>query len=66
MQVTVVCPAEGDRKLVAYLHAERSRLCKAQVMRIRGLPSADKAGLSRDKFQMFFIADALGLSERKS
>jgi hypothetical protein len=43
MELPMMRAAERDSKFVTDLHAECSRLGKAQMMRIRGLPAADKA-----------------------
>ena len=45
MQLPVMAAAERDGELVADFEADGSGLCKAQVMRVGGLPSADEAGL---------------------
>ena len=45
MELAVMPPTHGDCKLVADLAAERSALCKAQVMGIRWVPRANQAGL---------------------
>jgi len=45
MQLSMMAPAERDRELVTDFEIERSGLGKAQVMRIRWLAAANKAGL---------------------
>jgi hypothetical protein len=45
VQLPVVPAAERDRKLVAYLQAEGSRLRVPHVMRVGRLSFADEAGL---------------------
>jgi len=65
VQLPMMAAAEGNRELITDLHAERTRLCKAQVMRIARVTSADNAWLRRYKSQMRFIAPASGFSERK-
>src|SRR5689334_11609236 len=63
MQIAVVCAAERHGELIAHLHAQRSRLSKAQVMRVCRLPATDEARLSGDEFEMLLVADALWLGE---
>ena len=45
VQLSVMAATERDGELVADFQADGSRLCKTQVMRVTGLPSADEAGL---------------------
>ena len=45
VQLPVMTAAQGNGELVADFEAERSRLRKAKMMRIAGLPAADQAGL---------------------
>ena len=45
MQLTVMAAAERNGELIADFKADGSGLGKPQVMRIRGLPPADEAGL---------------------
>ncbi len=61
MQLPVVETADGDCVFVADLSAERARLSEANVMRLRGRPAADDAGLSGDEFAVLFIAQPNGL-----
>ena len=63
MNLAMVRSAERHRELIAHLAPERTKLGKAEMMGVRGSASADEAGLPRDVFQMFLIADALRLGE---
>ncbi len=44
MQLPVMSTAKGDGEFIADLETDRSRLRKAQVMRIGRLPPADETG----------------------
>jgi hypothetical protein len=63
MQLSVMAAAQRYGKLVADLHAQRSQLGKAQVMRVGWLPAADEARLRDDEFQMVFVAQPLGFGD---
>ena len=65
MQLPVMPTAERHRELIAYLEADGSGLCKPQVMKIGGLPAADKARLRRDEFQVRLVAQPFGFGNRE-
>jgi hypothetical protein len=52
VQLPMVATAKRHRKLVADFEAQGSRLRKAQVMRITGLPAADDTGLGGNEAKM--------------
>jgi hypothetical protein len=64
MQLLMMLAAEWDRKFVADLASERSRLGKFEVVRIARLAPADQARLRGDKPQMGLIPPSDGFSER--
>ena len=49
MQLPVMPPTERYGELIADLHPKPSGLGETQVMRVRGLTSADKTGLRCDE-----------------
>jgi hypothetical protein len=49
MQLTMMHAAERHGELVADLQAKASRLCKAQMMSIGGLITANQTGLAATK-----------------
>ena len=57
--------AKRYRELVTHLKADRSRLCKAQVMGIGRLTTADQTRLCGDELQVGFVAQSLGLGDRE-
>jgi hypothetical protein len=63
VDLAVVDAAKRHRELVADFAAERSRLCGAQMMGIRGLPPTDQAGLRGDEFKVLLVADAARLAD---
>ncbi len=65
MQLPVVTAAERHGELVADLHADGTRLGKAQVVRIAGLTAADQTGLRGDEVEMRAVADPFGLGKRQ-
>jgi hypothetical protein len=58
MDLAVVRTAQRHRELIAHLATERSRLRKTQMMRIRGPPTANEAGLFYDMPDVVAIANA--------
>lgn len=52
MIFAVVNGAERHRELVAHLEGQTSRLCKTNMMRMRGIASANQARLLRNKAEM--------------
>ena len=64
MQLLMMFAAEWDRKFVADLASERSRLGKFEVVSIARPPPADQARLRGDKPQMGLIPPSDGFSER--
>jgi hypothetical protein len=52
MHRTVMSATEGDRKLIADLAAERTRLRESEVVWVRGLATAQEARLLGDVAQM--------------
>jgi hypothetical protein len=54
---------EWHGKLVADFQANRSRLSKAQMMRIGWLPATDQAWLRGDESEMGLVPQALGLAK---
>jgi hypothetical protein len=58
MDLTVVDPAERNRKFIADLAAERSWLGKTQVVRLARLSATHDTGLRCDELQVHFIAVA--------
>jgi hypothetical protein len=65
VQLSVVRAAERDGELVAYLATEGPMLSKTEVMSVRRLSTADKAGLLGDKIAMGFIAHAARFRKRQ-
>src|SRR5437870_1158587 len=47
---------ERDGKLIAHFAAQCSGLCESKMMRIRGLTTADQAGLRGHELQMDLVA----------
>ena len=45
VQLPMMAAAQRHREFITDFEANGSGLCKPQVMRIRGLPAADEAGL---------------------
>ncbi len=60
---TMVTAAERDGELIADLASQRPKLGKANMVRIRRLPSTDQAGLPRDELQVIFVASSARLGE---
>src|SRR5262249_55563796 len=58
MHRTMMPAAEWDRKLIADLAAERTRLHEAEVVRVRGLAAAHKARLLGDIAKVLAVAVA--------
>ena len=58
MNLPVVHAAERDREFVADFATERARLSGTEVVGIRGLPPADKAGQQGDELQVRLVAVA--------
>ena len=63
MQVSMVDPANRDDELVAYTACECTRLCKGEMMRIRGHPAAHEARLSQHESPVILIAQANRFSQ---
>ena len=63
MQLPMMFAAQRHREFVAYFAAERSRLCKFQVMRIARCALTDEARLRRDKSRMRLVSPADGLEQ---
>ena len=61
MNSAVVNPAERNRELVAHLPPERRLLGRPNMMRIRGLPRTDKAGLPGNEPNVFLVPKAARL-----
>jgi hypothetical protein len=62
MHCTVVHAAERDRELVARLPSERSWLRITQMVRVRRLPTADKASLPGDIAKVILVPMASAFS----
>src|SRR6266566_5201946 len=60
MHRAVMRAAERDGEFIACFAAERARLHKSDVMRIRGLAAAQQAGLPHHKAKMIPVAIAAG------
>jgi hypothetical protein len=58
MHLTVMSPAQRNRKLVADLSAKRRRLRKAQMVSIGGPTTTDQTRLLGDGFNVLPIANA--------
>ena len=58
MHLTVMSPAQRNRKLVADLPAKRRRLYKAQMVSIGGPTTTDQTRLLSDGFNVLSIANA--------
>jgi hypothetical protein len=58
MHRTMMPAAEWDRKLIADLAAERTRLHEAEVVRVRGPAAAHKARLLSDIAKVLAVAVA--------
>ena len=56
MQLTMVLPAQRNRKFVAHLAAQRARLGEFQVMRIASCSLANQARLRRNKSEMRLVS----------
>src|SRR5262245_20493825 len=65
MHRAVMRAAERDGKFIACFAAERARLHKSDVMRIRGLAAAQQAGLLHHKAKMVPVAIAARRRHRK-
>jgi hypothetical protein len=65
MHFTVVSPAKGDNEFIADLASERSPLGEAQMVRIRGLPTAYQARALADELDVPFISEPASFRERK-
>jgi hypothetical protein len=63
MQLAVMEPANRDDELVAHAASECTRLCKREVMRIRGHAAAHKAWLPQHEFPVVLIAEANSLAQ---
>src|SRR6516162_4474494 len=57
MHLTVMTPAQRNRKLVADLPAKRRRLGKAQIVSIGGPTTADQTRLLSDRFDVLSVAN---------
>ena len=57
MDLAMVPSAQRDSELVADLAAERAALSKAQMMRIRRLPTANQAGLLGHESDVMSVTD---------
>jgi len=60
MHRTMMPTAEWDRKLIADLAAERTRLHETEVVRVRGPAAAHKARLLGDIAKVLAVAEATG------
>ena len=65
MQRPVMRAAKWDRELVTDLAAEGSRLCKANVVRIRGRSSADQARLRADEAKVPLVTPSRSFWDRE-
>src|SRR6516165_11929465 len=65
MHFPVMDTAERDSAFVAHLAAERTRLHKAEVVRIRMLAAADQTRLFGHEPQMLLVAMAARFGDRK-
>ena len=63
MQVSMVDPANRDDELVAYTACECTRLCKGEMMRIRGHAAAHETRLSQHESPVILIAQANHFSQ---
>jgi hypothetical protein len=53
-------PADWDRVFVTDFATERAWLSKASVVRLRGRPTTDDAGLGGDELAVFLVTQANG------
>ncbi len=65
VQFAMMRAAKRDGKFVADFLPKSALLGKTQVVRVAGLPAADKAGLFGYKAQMLLIPQSLGLRQGK-
>jgi hypothetical protein len=63
MQLAMVDSANRDDELVAHSSAQRTRLCKGEMVRIGWHTAAHKARLPQHEFPMVFIAQANRLTQ---
>jgi hypothetical protein len=63
VQFTMMAPAQGHGEFIADFEAETSRLCKAHMVCIAGLPGTDQGGLPGDKPKVGLVAVAAQLGE---
>src|SRR5712692_8794804 len=63
MQFAVMDPADRDDEFVAHTASECTRLCKGEVMRIRGHATAHEARLSQHESPVILIAEANRFSQ---
>ena len=63
MKLAMMSAAQRHRELVADLAAQCAALCKAQVVRVRGLAAANQARLLRNKADMVLVADPARLRQ---
>ena len=63
MQLSMVTTAERHGEFIADLKAHRSRLGKAQMMRVTWLASADQTRLAGHELQMRLVAQPFGFAE---
>src|SRR6185437_5602129 len=55
MQLPMMAAAERYCELIAHLDPQSARLCKTQVMRIAGVPSANSTRLRRDEAKVGLV-----------
>jgi hypothetical protein len=55
VNITMVAAAQWNRVLIAHLAAERAELRKAEVMGVRGFPTADQTRLGSYECQVGFV-----------
>jgi len=65
VQLPVMPAAKRHCELIAHLEANRSRLCKPQVMGIGGLPATDETGLRGNEFQVRLVTQPFGFGNRE-
>ncbi len=63
MKFAMMDPADWDGELIAHSSAQRTRLCKGEVVRIRRHAAAHKAGLPQNELPVVLITQANRLAQ---
>src|SRR6516164_1797957 len=65
MHLAVMTTAERYRELITSFSAQSRWLCKTEMMRIGGTPTANQAWLLGDRFHMLPVANSTGHRQRQ-